>query len=142
MYTDCTCLKFHISLPLAGTNMLPSCPRSKLVWKKRPCAPPGPQPPLSAAEVTQRTLQSQVIISPDLWTLQFKQSHKGFPGGSDGKVSVCNAGDLGWIPGLGRSPGEQNGNPLQYSCLENPMDSGAWQATSHGVTKSRTQLSN
>ena len=55
-----------------------------------------------------------------LWTKQ------GFPGGSDGKVPVCNAGDLGSIPGLGRSPGEGNGNPLQYSCLENPMDRGAW----------------
>ena len=50
----------------------------------------------------------------------------GFPGGSDGKASVCDAGDLGSIPGLGRSPGEGNGNALQYSCLENPMDRGAW----------------
>ena len=50
----------------------------------------------------------------------------GLPGGSDGKVSVCNAGDPGSIPGLGRSPGEGNGNPLQYYCLENPMDRGAW----------------
>jgi len=49
-----------------------------------------------------------------------------FPGGSDVKVSVYNAGDLGLIPGLGRFPGEGNGNPLQYSCLENPMDGGAW----------------
>ena len=66
----------------------------------------------------------------------------GFPGGSEVKVSACNAGDLGSIPGLGRSPGEGNGNPLQYSCLENPMDRGAWWATVHGVVKSRTQLSN
>ena len=50
----------------------------------------------------------------------------GFPGGSDGKASVCNAGDLGLIPGLGRSPGEGNGNPIQYSCLENPTDGEAW----------------
>ena len=50
----------------------------------------------------------------------------GFPSGSDGNVSVCNAGDPGSIPGLGRSPGEGNGSPLQYSCLENPMDCGAW----------------
>ena len=64
-----------------------------------------------------------------------------FPGGSDGKVSAYNAGDLGSIPGLGRSPGEGNGNPLQYSCLENPMDGGAWLATVHGVAKSQTQLS-
>ena len=49
--------------------------------------------------------------------------------GSDGKESACNAGDLGSIPGSGRSPGEGNGNPLHYSCLENPMDRGAWQAT-------------
>ena len=60
--------------------------------------------------------------------------------GSDGKESACNAGDLGLIPGLGRLPGEGNGNPLQYSCLENFMDRGAWQATVHGVTESQTQL--
>ena len=62
-------------------------------------------------------------------------------GGSEVKASACNVGDLGSIPGLGRSPGEGNGNPLQYSCLENPMDGGAWWATVHGVAKSRTQLS-
>jgi len=56
-------------------------------------------------------------------------------------VSACNTGDLGSIPGLGRSPGEGNGNPLQYSCLENPMDGGAWWATVHGVAKSQTRLS-
>ena len=53
----------------------------------------------------------------------------GFPGGSEGKESAYSAGDLCSIPGLGRSPGEGNGNPLQYSCLKNPMDRGAWQAT-------------
>ena len=62
-------------------------------------------------------------------------------GGSEVKVSACNAGDLGSIPGLGRSPGEGNGNPLQYSCLENPLDRGAWWATDHGVAKSWTRLS-
>ena len=56
-------------------------------------------------------------------------------------MSACNEGDPGSIPGLGRSPGEGNGNPLQYSCLENPMDRGPWEATVHGVTKSRTRLS-
>ena len=65
----------------------------------------------------------------------------GFPGGSEVKASACNVGDLGSIPGSGRSPGEGNGNPLQYSCLENPMDRGAWQATVHGVAKSWTRLS-
>ena len=60
---------------------------------------------------------------------------KGFPDGSEGKESACNVGDLSLIAGLGRSPGEENGNPVQYSCLENSMDGGIWQATVHGVTK-------
>ena len=64
-----------------------------------------------------------------------------FPGGSDGKASAYSAGDPGSIPGSGRSPGEGNGNPLQYSCLKNPMDGRAWQATVHGVAKSWTRLS-
>ena len=64
-----------------------------------------------------------------------------FPGGSDGKASAYNAGDPGSSPGSGRSSGEGNGNPLQYSCLENPMDRGSWRATVHRVTKSRTRLS-
>ena len=62
----------------------------------------------------------------------------GFPGGSASKESTCNAGDLGLIPGLGRSPGEGNSHPFQYSCLENPMNRGAWQAAVHGVTKRDT----
>ena len=62
----------------------------------------------------------------------------GFPGGSEVKASACNVGDLGSVPGSGRSPGEGNGNPLQYSCLENPMDGGAWWATVHGVAESQT----
>ena len=64
----------------------------------------------------------------------------GFPSGSAGKESACNTGDLGSIPGLGRAPGEGNGNPLQCSCLENPMDRGAWQATVYGVTRARHDL--
>ena len=59
----------------------------------------------------------------------------GFPGGSVIKNLPANAGDVGLIPGLGRSPGEENGNPLQYSCLKNSMDRGAWRATVHGVTR-------
>ena len=66
----------------------------------------------------------------------------GFPGGSGGKESTCNVGDLGSIPGFGRSPGEWNGYPLQYSDLENSMDRGFWLATVHGITKTQTQLSN
>ena len=65
----------------------------------------------------------------------------GFSGGSEVKASACNAGELGSIPGLGRSPGEGNGYPIQYSCLENPMDRGAWWAILHGVAKSQTRLS-
>ena len=68
-------------------------------------------------------------------------SFGGFPGGSDGKVSACNAGDPGLTPGSGRSPGEGNGTPLQYSRLENPMDGGAGQAIVRGVPKSRTRMS-
>ena len=68
-------------------------------------------------------------------------SKQDFPGGSEVKVSAWNAADQGSIPGLRRSPGEGNGNPLQYSCLENPMEGGAWQATVHGVAKSQTRLS-
>ena len=59
----------------------------------------------------------------------------GFPGSSVGKESAYSAGDLGLIPESGRSPGEGNGKPLQYSCLENPMDRGAWRATVHGITR-------
>ena len=66
---------------------------------------------------------------------------RGFPGDSDGKESAWSAGDLGSISGSGRSPGEGNGYPLQYSCLRIPLDRGAWWAVVHGVTKSRTQLS-
>ena len=73
---------------------------------------------------------------------QTRQSNFHFPGGSDGKESACNAGDPGSVPGSGRSPGEVNGNQLQYSCLENSMDRGAWWATVHRVTKSQTLLSN
>ena len=61
-----------------------------------------------------------------------------FPSGADGKESACNARDPGSIPGLGRSPGEGHGNPLQHACQENPMDRGARWATVHGVTKSQT----
>ena len=66
---------------------------------------------------------------------------KGFPGGSDGKASAYNEGDQSLIPGWERSPGEGNGNPLQYSCLENPMDGESWSAAVHGVAKSWTRLS-
>ena len=76
-----------------------------------------------------------------LLLLLFTQQILGLPGGSDSKESVCSAEDPGLIPGLGRSPGEGNSNPPQYSCIENFMDGGAWRATVHGVAKSRTRLS-
>ena len=63
-----------------------------------------------------------------------------FPGGSDGKEPACNATDLGLSPGSGRCPGERNGNPLQYSCLKNPMDRGSWWATVLRIAKSQTRL--
>ena len=64
----------------------------------------------------------------------------GFPGGTDGKESTCHVGNPSSIPGSGSSPGEGNGNPSQYSCLENSRDRGAWWATAHRVTESRAQL--
>ena len=88
------------------------------------------------------------IIDPALygpsWTPTLLRCTRLFPGGSVSKESACNAGDsgdAGSIPGLGGAPKEGNGNPLQYCCLENPMDKGAWWVTVHGVTKSWTQLS-
>ena len=91
-------------------------------------------------------------VPRESWSQQFVRKLKlhnhqalqtmGFPCSSVGKESACSTGDPGSIPGLGRSPREGNGNPLQYSCLENSMDRGAWWAIVHGVTKSRTQLSN
>ena len=83
---------------------------------------------------TEKSDRLHSIVSPRVghdWvtftSLHFSSSlYEGFPGGSEGKASACSAGDLGLIPGSGRSPGEGNGNPLQYSCLENPMDREAW----------------
>ena len=76
------------------------------------------------------------------WTCMYLYTSLGiFPGSLEVKASACNVGDLGLIPGTGRSPGEGNGNPFQYSCLENPMDEGTWWATVHGVTESQTQWS-
>ena len=89
---------------------------------------------MTEVAVTDRCLGCVDIPGP-FWVVAIVM---GFPGGSHSTKSACNAEDLGLIPGLGRSPGEGNGNPLQYSGLENPMDRDAWQATVHEVTKSWT----
>ena len=73
--------------------------------------------------------------------MYFMHINMGSPGGSDVEESACNAADPGLTPGSGRSPGEGNGSPLWYSCLENPMDRETWRAIVHGVTKSWTRLS-
>ena len=79
-----------------------------------------------------------LMLVPELEATVVFTTTGGFPGGSDGEESACNAEDLGSIPGLGRSSGEGNGNALQDSCLENFMDRGGWQAIVHGVTKNQT----
>ena len=92
-----------------------------------------------AANCSQRRMQGRWL--PVLgWAARLTSNYKELPGGSEGKASVCNAGDLGSIPELGRALGEGNGNPLQYSGLENSMDRRAWWATAHWVAKSWTQL--
>ena len=78
-------------------------------------------------------LPERLLNMPELLSLYLNT--KGFPGGSDSKESVGNVGDLGSIPGLGRSPGEEHDNPLQYSCLRIPKDRGAWRTTVHGVLR-------
>ena len=88
-----------------------------------------------------------VFKAPPAWDIKEEMFERldignGLPSGSDDKESACNAGDPDSIPGSGRSPGEGNGYPLQYSCLENPTYRGAWRATVHRVAKSQTQLSN
>ena len=83
-------------------------------------------------------LSSLMILGPvEKHLMMYVNIFLGFPSSTDGKESACNAGDSGSIPGWGRSPGEGNGNPLQYSCLENSVDRGAWWATVHGVAKSQ-----
>ena len=85
------------------------------------------------------TVLKQGQYIPSVYSYLARTSHlRGFPGGSDDKEAACNVGDLGSIPGLGRSLGRGHGNPLQYSCWRIPMDRGAWQAIVHGVAKSQT----
>ena len=102
-----------------------------------PCPPPGDPPTLGTESIS--------LAYPALAGKFFTIVPPGKPlltGSSDSEESACNVGDLGSIPGLGRSTGEGNGNPLQYSCLQNPMDRGSWWATVHGAEKRWTGLSN
>ena len=85
-------------------------------------------------------IQTFVISTSEVANSPLLDWYQGASLSSVGKESVCNTGDLGSVPGLGRSPGEGNGNPFQYSGLENPMDRGAWQGTVHGVTRVRHDL--
>ena len=96
-------------------------------------------------KVTTTMSQDELSVGP-LADLSVQQPHAitvkpSFPAGSEGRASAYNAGDPGSIPGWGRSSGDGNGNPLPYSCLENPADGGAWWATVHGAAKSQTRLS-
>ena len=126
-------------------------PVSRSLWEEgKPCnlIPPAWWVSLDAFTVTCEFLYSWSSFSADLInTLIFQgvllkniymhiHAYICFPGSSEVKASASNAGDPGSIPGSGRSPGEGNGNPVQYSCLENPMDWGAWWAAVHGVTES------
>ena len=104
------------------------------------------RPPEECLANLSSILAWRILLTQEPDGLQYIRSqkfghHRGSPGSSDSKASVYNAGDLGLIPGLGRSPGKGHGNSLQYSCLENPMDRGVWWATICGVTKNRTRLS-
>ena len=91
------------------------------------------------AYVVHGVIKSQTL-SDFHFHFSLSQYQMGFPGGSDGKESACNAGNPGLILGSGRCPGEVNGHPLHYSCLENPKDKGAWWPIVHGIAKSQSQL--
>ena len=103
----------------------------------------------STADLCLHRRHSNTVLTQSLWGLwvlvciyiQNYLESEVCPGGSEVKASACNVGDLGLIPGSRRSPGEGNGNPLKYSCLENPMDRGAWWVIVHRVAKCRTRLS-
>ena len=97
------------------------------------CSPPG----FSVHGISQARILEWAVLPFSRGSSQLRE---GFPSGSDGKESGCNAGDPDSIPGLGRSSGEENGYPLQYSCLENPMDRGAWWASVDGVANGWPQL--
>ena len=110
-------------------------------WE-RSLQPPDKRLPLGREKGPglRKVVAAESRVTPFMFGWRFSDQ-AGSPGGSDSEESTCNAGDPGSIPGSGRSPGEGNGHPFQYSCLEKPMDTGAWRATVHGITKSPTRLS-
>ena len=110
---------------------------SVLVWRTPQTEEPGKLQSLGWQMVKYNSVTNKTTS----WNILNKFFISILCSSSDGEASACNTGDLGLIPESGRSLGEGNGNPLQYSCLENPMDRGAWQAAVHGVTKSQTQPS-
>ena len=95
---------------------------------------------LTRQNVIEPPVKARVVILLSTYLTTFSRV-QGFPRSSDGKESACSAGDLASVPGWGRSPGEGNGNPLQYPCLKSPMDKGAWWAAVHGVAESQARLS-
>ena len=109
-------------------------------WSGLPFPSPGdlPDPGMEPMSLKSAALAGRFFITS---TTSSSVSPSGFPGGSVVKNLPANAGRPGFNPWSGRSPGEGNGNPFQYSCLGNPMDRGAWRATAHGVAQSQTQLS-
>ena len=124
----------HLHLILFSLFPLSSVPPTYSSVPRKSSSPPPKAPFLCFLRLSRRYKQVEI---PAVHENQ-SNTNRGFPGGSASKASAYSAGDPGSIPESGRSPGEENGNPLQYSCLENSMDRGAWWATVHGVTKSRT----
>ena len=127
---------FQGNFPIQGSN--PHLMSLALEADSLPLGPSG-KPPAHGKDPMLPQLQGQTLFSDSfpLVTSPVWKTLKGFPGGTDDKESAFNAGDPGSISGLGRSPGEGNGYPLQYSCLENSMDRGVWPATVHGVARAR-----
>ena len=139
----CMCSRLNLHLAFSSEPLATVAPE----WHYSPELPalnPMLSPGFWIYPANDQTLQSsswRQLSALTISTSGFKINPSGFPGGSDGEESVCSAGDLGLIPGLGRSSEEGNDNPLQNSCLENQVDKGAWWATVYRVAKSRTWLS-
>ena len=150
------CDPMNCSMPgLPVHHQLPEFTQTHVHWVGDAIQPSHPLPPIPPSI---RVLSNESALRmrwPKYWSFSFSiipsksileffylLNTMSFPDGSDGKESACNAGDLGLIPGSGRSPGDGNGNPLQFSCLEKPMDRGVWRAIILGVAKSWTWLSN